>query len=92
MLDGAGGELDGPPPIRRTSTADVNTGDNRHSPSPSPPHHHTHPIPHQPPHTHTQSRSRLTRRASLDDLEQESCKLTPKIEGRIVILTDEVRL
>jgi 5'-nucleotidase len=46
--------------------------------------------PHLPPHTHAQSRSRLTRRASLDDLEQESCQLSPKIEGRIVILTDEV--
>lgn len=94
MLDGAGGELDGPPPIRRASTVDVSTGDNRHSPSPSPPHPHAHPNPHPhpPPHTHAQSRSRLTRRASLDDLEQESCKLSPKIEGRIVILTDEVRL
>lgn len=88
MLDGAGGELDGPPPIRRASTVDVNAGDNRHSPSPSPPHPHTHS--HLPPHTHAQSRSRLTRRASLDDLEQESCQLTPRIEGRIVILTDEV--
>lgn len=88
MLDGAGGELDGPPPLRRASTVDIIAGDNRHSPSPSPPHPHTHP----PPHTHTQLRSRLTRRASLDDLEQESCQLSPRIEGRIVILTDEVRL
>jgi len=87
MLDGVGGELDGPPPLRRGSTVD-NAGDNRHSPSPSPPHPHVHP--HPPPHTHAQSRSRLTRRASLDDLEQESCQLSPKIEGRIVILTDEV--
>ncbi|XP_023711596.1 mannosylglucosyl-3-phosphoglycerate phosphatase isoform X2 [Cryptotermes secundus] len=89
MLDGAGGELDGPPPIRRASTVDINAGDNRHSPSPSPPHPHTHA--HPPPHTHAQLRSRLTRRASLDDLEQESCQLTPRIEGRIVILTDEKR-
>lgn len=36
-------------------------------------------------------RSRLSRRASLDDLEQESCDLTPKIEGRIIILTEEKR-
>lgn len=92
MLDGAGGELDGPPPIRRASTVDVNTADSRHSPSPSPPYPHTHPNPHPPPHVHAQSRSRLTRRASLDDLEQESCKLSPKIEGRIVILTEEVSL
>jgi 5'-nucleotidase len=89
MLDGAGGELDGPPPFRRASTVDVNAGDNRHSPSPSPPHPHSHA--HPPPHTHAQSRGKLTRRASLDDLEQESCQLTPRIEGRIVILTDEVR-
>ncbi|GFG38259.1 hypothetical protein Cfor_01900 [Coptotermes formosanus] len=88
MLDGIGGELDGPPPLRRSSTVD-NAGDSRHSPSPSPPHPHTHP--HPPPHTHAQSRSRLTRRASLDDLEQETCQLSPKIEGRIVILTDEKR-
>jgi len=87
MLDGVGGELDGPPPLRRGSTVD-NAGDNRHSPSPSPPHPHMHP--HPPPHTHAQSRNRLTRRASLDDLEQESCQLSPRIEGRIVILTDEV--
>lgn len=33
--------------------------------------------------------SRLTRRASLDDLEQESCRLTPKVENRIVILDSE---
>ncbi|KAI4468300.1 nucleotidase-related [Holotrichia oblita] len=36
--------------------------------------------------------SRLTRRASLDDLEQETCRLTPKLENRIVILdSEEVR-
>lgn len=35
---------------------------------------------------------RLTRRASLDDLEQESCQLTPKIDHRIVVINnDEVR-
>jgi hypothetical protein len=83
MLDGVAGELDGPPPLRRGSTVD-SAGDNRHSPSPSPPYPHTHP------HTHAQSRNRLTRRASLDDLEQETCQLSPKVEGRIVILTDEV--
>ncbi|GJQ79237.1 hypothetical protein Trydic_g5481 [Trypoxylus dichotomus] len=32
---------------------------------------------------------RISRRASLDDLEQESCRLTPKIENRIVLLNDE---
>ncbi|KAL0277625.1 UNVERIFIED_CONTAM: hypothetical protein PYX00_004852 [Menopon gallinae] len=38
-----------------------------------------------------QVRSRLSRRASFDDLEQESCELTPKIEGRIIILNEEKR-
>jgi hypothetical protein len=40
-----------------------------------------------PPHP---LRNRLTRRASIDDLEQESCELHPRTEGRIVILTPEV--
>lgn len=41
----------------------------------------------------THHTSKLTRRASLDDLEQESCQLTPKIDHRIVIITsEEVRL
>ncbi|GLH01865.1 Protein 5NUC [Gryllus bimaculatus] len=71
-LDGSS-ELDGPPPLRRGSSADI--GD-RHCGSPSPPH---------------IQRSRLTRRASLDDLEQESCQLMPRIEGRIVILNEEKR-
>ncbi|KAJ8975213.1 hypothetical protein NQ317_000211 [Molorchus minor] len=39
-----------------------------------------------PPMHHT---SRLIRRASLDDLEQETCQLTPKIEQRIVIINNE---
>ncbi|XP_019868565.2 mannosylglucosyl-3-phosphoglycerate phosphatase isoform X1 [Aethina tumida] len=39
-----------------------------------------------PPMHHS---SRLTRRASLDDLEQESCQLTPKIDHRIIIITSE---
>ncbi|KAJ8926041.1 hypothetical protein NQ315_009896 [Exocentrus adspersus] len=39
-----------------------------------------------PPMHHT---SRLTRRASLDDLEQESCQLTPKIEQRIIVINNE---
>lgn len=33
--------------------------------------------------------ARLTRRASLDDLEQESCQLTPKIDHRIIIITNK---
>ncbi|XP_044265008.1 mannosylglucosyl-3-phosphoglycerate phosphatase isoform X1 [Tribolium madens] len=39
-----------------------------------------------PPGHHS---ARLTRRASLDDLEQESCQLTPKIDHRIVVITNE---
>ncbi|XP_047120088.1 trifunctional nucleotide phosphoesterase protein YfkN isoform X1 [Schistocerca piceifrons] len=73
MLDG--GELDGPTPLRRSTTVDVGSGEGpRHSPSPPP-----------------QPRNRLTRRASLDDLEHESCQLMPRVEGRIVILTDQKR-
>ncbi|XP_052759470.1 snake venom 5'-nucleotidase isoform X1 [Galleria mellonella] len=59
MLDGS--ELDGPPPLRRASSAAV-----------EPTHHVTH--------------HRLTRRASLDDLEQQSCELAPKVENRIVVI------
>ncbi|CAH1162955.1 unnamed protein product [Phaedon cochleariae] len=33
--------------------------------------------------------SKLTRRASLDDLEQESCQLTPRIDHRIVVISSE---
>ncbi|CAB3259449.1 unnamed protein product [Arctia plantaginis] len=32
------------------------------------------------------SHHRLTRRASLDDLEQQSCELAPKLENRIIVL------
>ncbi|KAL4719192.1 hypothetical protein ACJJTC_015262, partial [Scirpophaga incertulas] len=37
------------------------------------------------PTTHT-THHRLTRRASLDDLEQQSCELAPKVENRIIVL------
>ncbi|XP_053618466.1 snake venom 5'-nucleotidase isoform X2 [Plodia interpunctella] len=66
MLDGS--ELDGPPPLRRASSAAAE--------------------PAHPPHPH----HRLTRRASLDDLEQQSCELAPKIENRIVILDKPEKL
>lgn len=33
--------------------------------------------------------AKLTRRASLDDLEQESCQLIPKIDQRIVVIGSE---
>lgn len=32
----------------------------------------------------------LRRQTSLDDLERETCKLEPKVDGRILILTEEV--
>lgn len=93
------GELDGPPPLRRSSTV----GDHSHPPhSPLMSHSHTsHNVPHGTSHTAVHGlahahperrspRSHLVRRASLEDLEQESCDLSPKIEGRIVLLTAEV--
>ncbi|XP_063218063.1 mannosylglucosyl-3-phosphoglycerate phosphatase isoform X2 [Bacillus rossius redtenbacheri] len=77
MLD-ASADLDGPPPLRRAGTLDAggSPGASRHSPGPGPP---------QPP------RGRLLRRASLEDLESESCQLGPRVEGRIILLTDETR-
>lgn len=76
MLDGS--ELDGPPPLRRASTVDY-SNHNQH-----------------PPHTlhgnvSSASGAKLMRRASLDDLEQETCQLTPKIDQRIIVInSDEV--
>ncbi|KAL3287381.1 hypothetical protein HHI36_001854 [Cryptolaemus montrouzieri] len=61
-----GNELDGPPPLRRSSTVEANSITN-----------------------HT---SIMTRRASLDDLEYESCQLIPKIDQRIIILNSEEKL
>lgn len=65
MLDGS--ELDGPPPLRRSSTTET------------PP-----PVVHGP---HSHPHAKLTRRASLDDLEHDSCTLTPRIDQRIIIIT-----
>uniref|UniRef100_T1ISA7 5'-Nucleotidase C-terminal domain-containing protein n=1 Tax=Strigamia maritima TaxID=126957 RepID=T1ISA7_STRMM len=36
-------------------------------------------------------RNLFQRQTSVDDIEKETCKLEPKIEGRIFILTDEIR-
>uniref|UniRef100_A0A1B6K7N1 5'-Nucleotidase C-terminal domain-containing protein n=2 Tax=Homalodisca liturata TaxID=320908 RepID=A0A1B6K7N1_9HEMI len=41
--------------------------------------------------THGHAMPRLTRRASLDDLEHDSCTLTPRVEQRIVRLTPQIR-
>ncbi|CAG2055001.1 unnamed protein product, partial [Timema podura] len=83
MLD-TSTDLDGPPPLRRSNTMEVGGTGMRHSPP------QTHPS-HSPHSTQPQRGGRLMRRASLDDLEQESCQLSPKLEGRIVLLTDEKR-
>nr|CAD7573237.1 unnamed protein product [Timema californicum] len=82
MLD-TSTDLDGPPPLRRSNTMEVGGTGMRHSPP------QTHPS-HSPHSAQPQRGGRLMRRASLDDLEQESCQLSPKLEGRIVILTDEL--
>ncbi|ERL88730.1 hypothetical protein D910_06112 [Dendroctonus ponderosae] len=37
----------------------------------------------------THHTAKLTRRASLDDLEQETCQLIPKIDQRIIVITSE---
>ncbi|XP_075233832.1 mannosylglucosyl-3-phosphoglycerate phosphatase isoform X2 [Lycorma delicatula] len=77
MLDTA--ELDGPPPLRRASTTDSSTSSHAS---------YTH-NPHNPHVAHPHPR--LTRRASLDDLENSTCALAPRVENRIVLLTDQVR-
>ncbi|KAB0805200.1 hypothetical protein PPYR_02170 [Photinus pyralis] len=41
------------------------------------------------PQTSHHSGPRLTRRASLDDLEYESCQLTPKIDHRIIVINND---
>ncbi|KAK5648260.1 hypothetical protein RI129_003152 [Pyrocoelia pectoralis] len=41
------------------------------------------------PQTSHHSGTRLTRRASLDDLEHESCQLTPKIDHRIIVINND---
>ena len=52
---------------------------------------HQNSVEHHPHHRHGQGVSpRLHRRASLDDLESESCLLAPTVEGRIIKLTPEV--
>ncbi|KAI5750626.1 hypothetical protein M8J76_017176 [Diaphorina citri] len=81
------GELDVPSPIRRASlVSSISCDHMSHLSHPHPPHHHH---SHSPTPTHTHPR--MSRRASLDDLENESCLLAPKIENRIVILTPEKR-
>lgn len=40
-------------------------------------------------HNNIHYASKLTRRASLDDLEQESCQLIPKIDHRIIVINSE---
>lgn len=76
-----GTELDGPSPIRRNSHS-LNEHSIQHPHHHHHHHHHLHHCPIPPPKMH--------RRASLDDLEQESCLLAPTVENRIIKLTTEV--
>uniref|UniRef100_A0A8D8Y889 Uncharacterized protein n=1 Tax=Cacopsylla melanoneura TaxID=428564 RepID=A0A8D8Y889_9HEMI len=78
-------EQDVPSPIRRASLVSSMSCDHMAHLS-HPPHH-----PHFHSHSPTPSHPRMSRRASLDDLENETCLMAPKIENRIVILTPEKR-
>lgn len=85
-MESSGQELDGPAPIRRrTSTLDMDHTPPSSGSAGSSPHSGIHG-----PGSHKGTKTRMTRRASLVDLEQDSCELKPKVEGRIVILNDEV--
>lgn len=74
----------GPSPLRRGSLTSPSLSIHHHgySHSPSPPssthhfHHHHH---------------KINRRASFDDLEQQTCQLSPKLQNRIVKLTAQLR-
>ncbi|KPJ20574.1 hypothetical protein RR46_00163 [Papilio xuthus] len=39
-----------------------------------------------------ETQDKLTRRASLDDLEQNACELAPKVENRIIVLDKPEKL
>lgn len=73
----------GPSPLRRGSLTSPSLSIHHHgySHSPSPPSsaHHFH-------HHH-----KINRRASFDDLEQQTCQLSPKVQKRIVKLTPQLR-
>lgn len=73
----------GPSPLRRGSLTSPSLSIHHHgySHSPSPPSsaHHFH-------HHH-----KINRRASFDDLEQQTCQLSPKVQKRIVKLTAQLR-
>ncbi|XP_050442414.1 mannosylglucosyl-3-phosphoglycerate phosphatase isoform X2 [Adelges cooleyi] len=74
----------GPSPLRRGSLTSPSLSIHHHgySHSPSPPssghhfHHHHH---------------KLNRRASFDDLEQQTCQLSPKLQNRIIKLNAQLR-
>ncbi|KAL1465097.1 hypothetical protein WDU94_004691 [Cyamophila willieti] len=78
-------EQDVPSPIRRASLVSSISCDHMSHLS-HPPHH-----PHFHSHSPTPTHPRMSRRASLDDLENETCLMAPKLENRIVILTPEKR-
>ncbi|XP_044741798.1 trifunctional nucleotide phosphoesterase protein YfkN isoform X2 [Chrysoperla carnea] len=73
MLDINSMEFDGPPPVRRAS---VNESSSMHTNGIAPT-----PL--------TSTSHKLSRRASLDDLEQQSCQLTPRTDQRILIINSE---
>lgn len=74
----------GPSPLRRGSLTSPSLSIHHygysHSPSPPSSNHLFH-------HCH----HKMNRRASFDDLEQQTCQLSPKIQNRIVKLTPQLR-
>ncbi|XP_050523089.1 mannosylglucosyl-3-phosphoglycerate phosphatase isoform X2 [Daktulosphaira vitifoliae] len=74
----------GPSPLRRGSLTSTSLSIHHysypHSPSPPSGHHFHH---HHP---------KLNRRASFDDLEQQTCQLAPKLQNRIIKLNTQLRL
>ncbi|CAB0015463.1 unnamed protein product [Nesidiocoris tenuis] len=78
MLDGE--ELDGPTPLRKSfSTTGSDLKDHSgHNDAGK--------------HSASENRAHFCRRASLDQLEAESCQLAPRIERRIVVLDDKVQI
>lgn len=88
------GDMDGPPPLRKTSITPHLTSDStptiHNQPSTSPCSTSSHLLHQQHSFNNTNTpSSKLTRFASLDDLEQESCALTPKLEQRIILLDSQ---
>lgn len=77
----------GPSPLRRGSLTSPSLSIHHHgySHSPSPPS-SNHNFHHHHYHHH-----KMNRRASFDDLEQQTCQLSPKLQNRIVKMTPQLR-